>query len=99
MFRLWGKLMKNNRLIKDMVYCDESDLNRTRKIFKGIEQICLTYDLANPIWLESTIQEFKRHNKCRFGKDNFMETIEFDYLEIQVLEEDDQTIKRAQAMF
>ncbi len=89
MFRLWGKIMKSNHLLKDMVYCDESDLNRTRKIFKGVEEICLAYDLANPIWLESTIQEFKRHNKCRFGKDNFIETIDFDYLEIQVLEEDD----------
>ncbi|MGN0357284.1 MAG: hypothetical protein ACI4E0_05625 [Blautia sp.] len=89
MFRLWGKLIKDNHLLKDMVYCDESHLNRTRKIFKGVEEICLAYDLAHPIWLESTIQEFKRHNKCRFGKDNFIETIDFDYLEIQVLEEDD----------
>lgn len=88
MFQLWGKIMKKNRLVKDMVYSDGSDLNRTRKIFKGVEEICLAYDLANPIWLESTIQEFKRHSKCRFGKDNFIETIDFDYLEIQVLEED-----------
>lgn len=88
MFRLWGKIMKGNHLLNDMVYSDESDLNRTRKIFRGLEEICLAYDLANPIWLESTVQEFKCHNKCRFGKDNFIESIDFDYLEIQVLEED-----------
>ena len=88
MFRLWGKLMKNNHLIKDMVYIDESEKNRTGKIFQGLEEICLNFDLENPIWLESNIQDFKRHDKCRFGKDNFIEAIEFDYLEIQVIEED-----------
>ena len=88
MFRLWGKLMKQNRLLKDMVYCDGSDRNRTRKVFSGLEEICLAFDLENPIWLESTIQEFQRHSKCRFNKDSFIEQIEFDYLEIEVIEEE-----------
>lgn len=88
MFRLWGKVMKQNRLLKDMVYCDDSDQNRTRKVFRGLEEICLAFDLENPIWLESTIQEFKRHSKCRFNKDSFIEQIEFDYLEIEVIEEE-----------
>ncbi|MDO5410458.1 MAG: hypothetical protein Q4F21_08400 [Lachnospiraceae bacterium] len=88
MFRLWGKIIKSNHLLKDMVYCDESDLNRTRKVFQGLEEICNAFDLENPIWLDSTIQEFKRHSKCRFGKDHFIEAPEFDYLEIQVIEED-----------
>ena len=30
----------------------------------------------------------KRHDKARFYQDNFIEHIEFDYLEIQVIEED-----------
>ena len=44
--------------------------------------------MAKPIWLDSTIEEFKRHDKVRFTKDNFVESISFDYLEIQVIEED-----------
>ena len=31
---------------------------------------------------------FKRHSKTRFRQDSFIEHIEFDYLEIQVIEED-----------
>ena len=37
--------------------------------------------------LDKTIEEFKRHDKARFTQDNFIESIDFDYLEIQVLEE------------
>ena len=33
------------------------------------------------------IEEFKRHDKTRFRQDNFIESIEFDYLEIHVIEE------------
>ena len=44
--------------------------------------------LSKPVWLDSTIREFKRHGKARFGSDNFVDDIPFDYLEIHVLEED-----------
>ncbi len=88
MFRLWGKIWHENHLIKDTVFEEESDDTRTHKIFKGLEEICYTFDLGKPIWLDKTVQEFKRHDKARFSQDNFIEEIPFDYLEIQVIEED-----------
>lgn len=89
MFRLWAKVFKDNRMVKDMVVCnDNTDLGRTQKIFLAIDDICRSYDLSKPIWLESTIQDFKRHDKTRFTQDNFMDEIDFDYLEIHVIEED-----------
>lgn len=89
MFRLWAKIFKDNRMVNDMVVCnDRTDLRRTQKIFMAIDEICYTYDLAKPIWLDSNIRDFKRHDKTRFTKDNFIEQIDFDYLEIQVIEED-----------
>ncbi|MBQ1173231.1 MAG: hypothetical protein IIX48_11630 [Lachnospiraceae bacterium] len=88
MFRLWGKIWKDNHLLQDMVFEDDSNDTRTHKIFRGLEKICYDFDLSNPIWLEKTIAEFKRHDKARFYQDNFIEEIPFDYLEIQVIEED-----------
>ena len=44
-------------------------------------------DLGHPIWLDSNIHAFQRHDKTRFSQDNFVEGIDFDYLEIQVIEE------------
>jgi hypothetical protein len=76
-------------MIKDMVVCnDNPELRRTQKIFAAIDDICREYDLSKPIWLESTIADFKRHDKTRFLQDNFIEQIYFDYLEIHVIEED-----------
>lgn len=87
MFRLWGKLWKNNRLIRDTVIEDDSDDTRTHKIFHALEQICYEFDLSKPIWLDATVSEFKRHSKARFSQDSFIDEIDFDYLEIQVIEE------------
>ena len=90
MFRLWGKIWKDNRLLRDTVICDDSQDTRTHKIFRGLESVCYEMDLENPIWLDSTVKDFQKHDKARFYQDNFIEQIDFDYLEIQVIEEDGQ---------
>ena len=88
MFRLWAKIFKDNRMLRDMVVCnDNNNLNRTQKIFAAVDEICYTYDLSKPIWLDSTIADFKKHDKTRFTQDNFIDGIDFDYLEIHVIEE------------
>ena len=88
MFRLWGKIYKDNRLLKDTTVCDDTADTRTHKIFHALDEICYQFDLGKPIWLDANVEEFKRHAKTRFGKDNFVEEIDFDYLEMQVIEED-----------
>ena len=56
-------------------------------VLDAVDRICQQFDLAHPIWLDKTVEEFRRHDKARFTQDNFIETVEFDYLEIQVIEE------------
>jgi len=88
MFRLWAREFKENHMLKDTVIQDGRDDTRTHKVFHALEEVCLQFDLGRPIWLESTVSDFKRHRKARFTQDNFIEEIDFDYLEIQVIEED-----------
>lgn len=88
MFRLWAKEWKDNRMLRDTVIEDASDDTRTHKIFRAIDEVCRRFDLSKPIWLDSTVQDFKRHDKTRFSQDNFIDFIDFDYLEIHVIEED-----------
>lgn len=89
MFRMWCKIWKSNHLIKDLVVANEEpDLSRTQKIFKAMDEACYAFDLSKPIWLDSTVEDFKRHDKTRFYQDNFIDSIDFDYLEIHVIEED-----------
>ena len=88
MFRLWGKCVKHNRLLRDVTVCDgDYSKNRTRMVLDAVTEICRQFDLAEPIWLESNIDEFRRLDHTRFRQDNYIEQLDFDYLEIRVLEE------------
>ncbi len=88
MFRLWVKLINDNHLLRDMVVCDESMDTRTHKVMNAIEKACYEMDLSKPIWLDTTVRDFQIHAKCRFTKDAFIEEVPFDYMEIQVIEDD-----------
>ena len=87
MFRLWAKIFENNHLLKDTVIEDSGDDTRTHKVFNALDEVCCRFDLGKPIWLDSTIQDFRRHDKTRFTQDNFVDSIDFDYLEIHIIEE------------
>ncbi|MBO5302995.1 MAG: hypothetical protein J6A92_02990 [Lachnospiraceae bacterium] len=88
MFRLWVKEIKDSHLIKDITIENNEEDTRTHKIFQALDEACYSFDLAKPIWLDNNIEEFKRIAKTRFYQDNFIESIDFDYLEIHVIEED-----------
>jgi hypothetical protein len=88
MFRIWIKLIKENHLVKDITVCDDSSDTRTHKVMNAIDKACYEMDLSKPIWLESVVKDFQLHAKCRFTRDAFIEDVPFDYMEIQVIEED-----------
>lgn len=86
--RIWFKIFSDTHLLKDDTIEDYSEETRTHKVFAALEEACVRFDLGKPIWLDANIEEFKKRSKTRFTKDNFVEEIDFDYLEIHVLEED-----------
>ncbi len=89
MFRLWAKAFKNSKVLNDIIISDiAEDKNRTKKVFDAVDEVCYEFDLSRPVWLDKNINEFKRRDKTRFDQDNFIDSLEFDYLEIQVIEED-----------
>lgn len=88
MFRMWGKIFKNNHLLRDTVSVRSEDDTRTHKVLAALSDICNELDLEHPHWLDKNIAEFQKVSKTRFTQDNFIETIPFDYLEIHIIEED-----------
>ena len=86
--RIWFKIFDNTHLIQDETIENNDNDTRTHKVFDALAEACNRFDLSQPIWLESNVAEFQKRARTRFTKDNFVEEIEFDYLEMHVLEED-----------
>lgn len=85
---IWAKIWSDNQLIKDLTVTSNASDTRTHKIFAILNQICTEWDLPKPIWLDSNISEFKKYGSTRFSQDSFIESVDFDYLEFVILEED-----------
>lgn len=86
--RIWARIFKDNKMLADYVVENYDSDTRTHKVFDAIEKTSYHFDLSTPIWLDSNINEFKRHAKVRFYKDSFMDEIDFDFLELSIIEED-----------
>ncbi len=86
--RIWARQFKDTRMLCEELVVDETGESRTHKIFHALEEVCKKMDLAQPVWLDRNIKEFKRNAVVRFERDSFIEEIPFDYLEIRVIEED-----------
>jgi len=85
---IWFKAIKDSKIILSSTWEDLSDETRTHKVFGAITDTCNSWDLAEPVWLDINISEFKENARTRFTTDSFIEEVPFDYLEMQVLEED-----------
>ena len=88
MFRLWAKEWHEGHLIQEMTIEDPGEDTRTHKVLHALTAACRAFDLAEPIWLDQNIRDFRQRAKCRFTQDSFVEEIPFDYLEIEIVEED-----------
>lgn len=86
--RIWFKIMHDNHLLRDITITDDSDDTRTHKIFRALDEACYALDLSRPIWLDANVAEFKKVARTKFRKESFVESIEFDFLELHVIEED-----------
>lgn len=90
MFRLWGKLYKDTLIIKDTVIeINDQQLSTQEKTNIALEEICYQFDLQKPMWLNDNNRDFPKYGKTTFRQDHFIEQVDFNYLEIEIIENDD----------
>lgn len=90
MFRLWGKIMKNNEMTSDHVFeLDNPSITLEEQVILGLESLCYHFDLQKPMWLSDNTKDLSMVSKTRFKDHHFVESIDFDYFEIHIIETDD----------
>jgi len=85
--RLWGKIIKNHHIVKHAeVVCNE-EIEYQQQLKKCMTELCYGFDIQRPYWLPKNLKDYNARKKTTFKQDNFIEKIDFDYLEIEVMEE------------
>ncbi len=83
--KLYGKLIKDSKLIRDtwVEPINASD-NFRDQLEECLIMVCKNLDVEVPIWLKKNTTEFGLYKKTSFNSDHFGESIRFDRLEIEL---------------
>jgi hypothetical protein len=85
MLKIWGKLISDNRIIKDEVSMCEAGGNYQENLKACITELCYKFDISTPYWLKPNVNEYNKRHKTSFDENNFIEEISFDKFIIEEL--------------
>ncbi len=84
MSRLWIRLIRQHRIMKqqtiDCPWGGEQE---------ALREVCRALDVPVPIWLNKNENEYEQFRRTAFTADSFVESIHFDRMEIEFLDDDD----------
>ncbi len=82
MVRIWAKVMKNEKIVKDTVYEDASIFD-IYKFFDYLTPICEKLDIATPIVVTKHLAHFLQFRNTTFMPSDFPESVNFDKLVLE----------------
>lgn len=82
MFRIWAKVLKDDRIQKQFVYESEERFAYS-DFFAYLADICVELDVPTPVLLKTHIFNYAKFNHVVFRPDDFIEQISFDKLYLE----------------
>jgi len=79
--KLWIKVYKKEKLFINEVISNNQPLDCPRLTW-ALTELCDKFDLPTPIVTETNVYNLKEFNHTKFIQRDFLEKINFDYMEI-----------------
>jgi len=81
MKKIWAKIIKNNRIVKDCAL-----ERKSADFYDNLKEVCYTLNIETPVVLNKHNNEIEEYNITRFKSGDFIDSINFDYLQIEYFE-------------
>ena len=82
MIRIWAKVMKKDKIIKQCVF-EKEGITDYSLFFDYLRDICEKLDIATPVLIKTHLFNYAKYNVVRFKQDDFVEPIDFDKLVLE----------------
>ncbi|OPZ86319.1 MAG: hypothetical protein BWY74_03679 [Firmicutes bacterium ADurb.Bin419] len=83
--KITGKLIKGTGIISEKLVEKENSSVSFRDLLEdNFIALCKELDISVPLWLKRNTTEFARYRRTSFTKDQFIEDVKFDRLEIRI---------------
>ncbi|MCT8977813.1 hypothetical protein N4T77_14525 [Clostridium sp. CX1] len=86
MLKIWGRIVKNDKIIKDEVVTSNLEGSYQDNLKACITEMCYKLDISKPYWLPINLEEYNNRSKTSFTEHNFIEEIDFDKFIIEELD-------------
>ena len=80
MFKIWAKVMREGKIVRQYVYENDREKLTWSHFFEYLTDICRETDVPTPVLLKSHIMNFAKFNHVRFLPRDFVESVDFDSL-------------------
>ena len=82
MVRIWAKLYKDGKIIKQCIYT-RNEMTDYSMFFDYLREICDMLDCPTPVLIKTHIFNYAKYNNVKFTVDDFVEKISFDKLVLE----------------
>ena len=79
MVKIWAKVMIKDKIAKSYVFTKDVDMDYG-EFFNYLSQITFNLDIPTPVLIKTHIFNYAKYNFVRFGKSDFVESVDFDRL-------------------
>lgn len=87
MLTVWGKLFRKNKTIASDTFVSEQD-DVSAALLECLEYFGRKFDIEVPMWSSVHTKQFGNFQTVRFTKDDFIDKVNFDRFEMQVIAEE-----------
>ncbi len=81
--KLWVKTIKGEKITTSVLY-DVPGAYEPKKLLEYLTDICFSLDIPRPIIIDKHIKEMRNFNHTIFKESDFVESVDFDKLWIEV---------------
>ena len=82
MVRIWAKLMRSGKIVRQCVY-EHEGVTDYSIFYEYVRDICEKLDLPTPVLIKTHLFNYAKYNVLRFTKEDFVEQINFDKLVLE----------------
>lgn len=82
MIRIWAKVIKNDKIIKQYVLERIESMDYS-KFFEYVREICSELDIPTPVIIKTHLFNYAKYNTIKFTHPDFVESLDFDKLVLE----------------
>ncbi len=85
MVKIWGKVVKNDKIIKQFVFKKDCTIDYA-DFLSYTTEICYQLEIPTPVVIKTHIFNYAKYNYVKFLPSDFVEEVDFDKLILENIE-------------